>query len=350
MEVDGGMVAMDINDERGFEGQGSRWAAGGRESTDMNSDPKDMHGAPVLSEPHVLVGQPPPPPTPGTSDVWGQGRAQLWRLPEGSCRKRVLQSGEGLHGPAPGSSCTVTLQVSHSSCNLDPSQIGCSLGQGSSLQIGEGGTPMSHLIDHALLSMKKSETSEVCVGGVRGVGGDVAFHVTLHDFTAATPSWRMTPAEKCAAARGHKDRGAQLFKDGNVYAAFAQFRTATRLLLSIAPFSFAEDDASDEAWQQLLCQCYLNLAACQMKSGHHRHVVANCTEALGIDPDSVKALYRRASANVSLGNHLVAHADLEKGLGKEPNNRVLAELLQTVNSQLAHSQSQMAQGLSKMFS
>ena len=346
MEVDGGMVAMDTNDEHGFDGRGETWTG---ESTDMNTDTKEMQGplpGPSVSEPLRQVGQQS---SPRTSDPSVQGVCQLWRLPEGVCRKRVLQRGEGLYGPAAGSRCTVTLQVSRSTCSLDLCYLGYSVGQGD-LQIGEGGTPVSCLIDQALLHMKRGETSEVCVSGLRCVSGDVALHVTLHDFTAATPPWRMTPLEKCTAAKSLKERGAQLFKDGNVYAAFAQFRSATRLLLSVLPFSFADSDSSEKAHKQLLCQCYLNLAACQMKSGHHQHVITNCTKALGIDPHNVKALYRRASANVTLGNHLLAQEDLEKGVRQEPNNRVLAELLQTVSAHLAHSQSQMAQGLGKMFS
>ena len=343
MEVDGGMVAMDTNDEHGFEEQGETWTG---ESTDMNPDTKEMQDLPVLSEPLTQIG---PQSSHQTSDVPVQGTCQLWHLPEGSCQKRVLQRGEGLYGPVEGSSCTVTIQVSRSMCNLDLSQIGYSVGHGN-LQIGEGDMPISRLIDQALLSMKRGETSEVCVSRLRCVSGEVAFHITLHDFTAATPPWRMTPLEKCTTAKSLKARGAQLFKDGNIYAAFAQFRTAIRLLLSILPFSFADNDSSEKSYQQLLCQCYLNLAACQMKSGHHQHVITNCTEALNIDPCNVKALYRRASANINLWNYLPAQLDLEKGLRQESSNRVLAELLQTVNTQVAHSQSEMARGLSKMFS
>ncbi|KAK7094845.1 FK506-binding protein-like [Littorina saxatilis] len=333
MDVDAGMVSMDTNDEDdGIDDQiGSSMA----DSTDMDADAKDFQDFHAVPQP------------PGPTSEHASGK--VWNLPEGSCRKKVLQRGEGLYGPVIGSCCTVTIQVTRPVGDLDLSWIGYPVGQGS-FQVGEATTPVAYLLDQALTSMKKSEIAEVCVSGLKTVSGELLLQVTLHTFTPATPPWRMTPLEKCTSAKACKERGAQLFKEGNIYAAFAQFRSATRLLLSVLPLTFEDDETMEASHQQLLCQCYLNLAACQMKTGHNQEVATNCTKALYIDPTNVKALYRRASASVSMGNYLLAQGDLEKGLRKEPNNRALAELLQTVNVQVSQSQAQLVQGLSKMFS
>ncbi|KAL8598142.1 hypothetical protein ACOMHN_043213 [Nucella lapillus] len=333
MEIDAETSAMDTNDEGSTSGQGC-WKDS--EPSDMNAD-LDL---PIMSGLCGMVG----------TETSPEIHSRLWQLPEGTCHKRTVRKGEGMMGPVCGACCTVTLHmISGSCCDVDESQLGYPPGD-SRIQIGEGGTPLSCLIDSALMFMKKGELAEVCVSGLKQSEGEFVFHITLHDFTSATPPWRLTPAEKRSSAAAHKEKGARLFKEGNIYAAFAQFRSATRLLLSILPLKFEEDEEAGKCHQQLLCQCYLNLAACQMKSGHHNHVVTNCTQVLRIDPTNVKALYRRASANVSLGNYLLAQEDLEAGLGKEPHNRALLDLVHSVNSKLAASQSQMAQGLSKMFS
>ncbi|XP_076436351.1 FK506-binding protein-like [Babylonia areolata] len=335
MEIDGETSAMDTCDG-GTTSSQDAWKGEDPASSDMMNTEHKMTNLPVHPEPCGTV----------SSETPQDAHSKVWRLPEGVCEKRVVQKGEGLCGPVWGASCTVTIQCAS---DLDLSHLGYSAGQ-STVQLGEGVTPMSCLIDAALMSMKKGETAEVCVSGLKNLEGQFVFHITLHHFTSATPSWRLTPAEKCASAAAHKEKGAKLFKEGNVFAAFSQFRIAVRILLSILPYYFEDDESAAKSHQQLLCQCYLNLAACQMKSGHHGHVITNCTQALNLDPSNVKAMFRRASANVSLGNYLLAQEDLEMGLKKEPNNRALLDLMHTVNSKLAVSESQMAQGLSKMFS
>ena len=335
MEVDAEMVTMDTNEEDNedmTEGEGTL-------ITQSDHHKEDEEELPVVPEPLGMVSQP------QDSEVL----EQCWRLPEGTCKKRVQVKGQGLRGPSAGSTCVVTLHMTED-IDLDLSLLGYPLGQ-CSIELGEGATPVSCLVDCALMSMKRGEMAEVCLHGLRSVDREISFQITLHDFTPATPQWRLTPTEKCASAAKHKEKGAQHFKDGNVYAAFAQFRTAVRLLLSVLPHSFLDDEATEKSYQQLLCQCYLNLAACQMKTGHHRHVITNCTHALKTDPSNVKALYRRASANASLENYSQAKEDLKLGLRVEPNNRALQDLMRTVSVKGAQSPSAESGlvGLSKMF-
>lgn len=275
-----------------------------------------------------------------TAPVEDDGVWQTWRLPEGVCWKRVLQQGEGLYGPGMRSECKLTVQGLP---EFDP---------GLTVTLGEVASPLHRLLYEAVGRMKRTEVAEVYISGLRDTPGEFVFCVTLHDFVPAMPSWQMTPIEKCTAAKVHKEKGAQYFKAGNVYAAFAQFSAATKLLLSIRPFTFTDhgDEETDQAYQQLLCLCRLNLAACQIKMGHHQHVVTNCTHALEFDPTNVKALYRRAQAYASLGSYWLAQEDLQAGLRKEPTNRAIAELLQTVTQRASDTQSDLTSGMKKMFS
>lgn len=264
------------------------------------------------------------------------------------CEKRLLQKGQGLSSPVPGASCKISLQIAGGTCECDAQSLGYPSGE-SSVQIGEGDTRLSSIIDIALLRMKRGEISELKIYRELGCEEYTLLHITLLDFSSATSYWRMTPTEKYATAVRHKERGTFLFREGHIEPAFARFSMATRLLLSAQPRYFSKDEDGEKSCQQLLCQCYLNLAACQMKTGCHNHVVTNCSHALELEPSNVKARYRRASALISLGDYSLAKEDLEKGLLQEPCNRVLNDLLQTVSAKLSQSNAYLAKGLSKMF-
>ncbi len=44
---------------------------------------------------------------------------------------------------------------------------------------------------------------------------------------------------------------------------------------------------------QVKLPVHLNMAACQIQLGDYNTAVYNCTEALTLDPENPKALYRR---------------------------------------------------------
>lgn len=95
----------------------------------------------------------------------------------------------------------------------------------------------------------------------------------------------------------------------------------------------------------LLLACYLNAAACHLKSTMSlREAVMTCDEALKLDPSNVKARYRRAQARLqdpSCSRELqaVAIADLRAAAKTEPGNvavrKLLAEQLEIQKKQKA---------------
>ncbi|EKX51953.1 hypothetical protein GUITHDRAFT_49725, partial [Guillardia theta CCMP2712] len=80
--------------------------------------------------------------------------------------------------------------------------------------------------------------------------------------------------------------------------------------------------------------CYLNIAACAMKQNNWQNCVRACDAALELDPQSVKAFYRRALARItpaSSGAHEqdLALQDLEQAYEIDPTNvKVKAKLLE----------------------
>ncbi|RUS87215.1 hypothetical protein EGW08_005055 [Elysia chlorotica] len=163
--------------------------------------------------------------------------------------------------------------------------------------------------------------------------------ITLHNFSQTPPSWKLTSEEKYNLAQSYKAQGTELFKSGKTEAAFNRYSRAVKYLICIHELStVSETGVSDLAiegavslkeMRALQCVCYLNLAACQAKVSNHPGVIGNCTAALALDSSSVKALYRRAVANIAQGEKEKAMTDLKRAQKLEPRNSAISSLLQT---------------------
>ena len=75
---------------------------------------------------------------------------------------------------------------------------------------------------------------------------------------------------------------------------------------------------------------YLNISACQLKSERFEYAAKNCTKALEIDPENVKALYRRSIAFTELNELENAKKDIEMGLKIDSDNIALKNHLQQI--------------------
>ena len=266
---------------------------------------------------------------------------------EGCCQKRTIQPGSGLYGPVLASVCSVTIRTQKT---IDVSLVGYCFDKTVSWQIGDEMTPISRLLEQALMSMKTGEIAEVVISCKKPKIECLKFELTLQDFSASCPPWLLSFPELYSTALRHKETGVMLYQNGDIYRAFAQFRTSARLLMSIIPSRINADESMLVSYNRLLCQCHLNLSACQMKTGLYKHVLTNCSHALNIDPESVKALYRRALAYHRCGDYLEAENDVRAALILEPKSKVLRDLFASIKENAVRSQAKLAAGLSKVFS
>ncbi|GIL72185.1 hypothetical protein Vretimale_335 [Volvox reticuliferus] len=65
---------------------------------------------------------------------------------------------------------------------------------------------------------------------------------------------------------------------------------------------------------------HLNMAAAQLKTGDYNTAIYNCGQVLNIDPQNVKALFRRGRARHALGRTEEARQDLEAALKLSPTD------------------------------
>lgn len=92
-----------------------------------------------------------------------------------------------------------------------------------------------------------------------------------------------------------------------------------------------------------------NRAACYLKLKQFNSAMDDCTQALQIDPDDVKALYRRALAYEASGNLTEAFTDLKYLLSVDPRNKEATELARklTITMKKQHEILQSTDGMIK---
>ncbi|CAJ1363316.1 unnamed protein product [Effrenium voratum] len=175
------------------------------------------------------------------------------------------------------------------------------------------------------------------------------FHGEKEDFKA----WRQLPFdEKKVICERLKEEGNDLFKKGSWMDAVEKYEEAATLIhycYSTDPgwrknnrgidddvLVLVDDTGSTEEegkWQRKhRALCALNLAACKQKLDKLDEAIAACDAALELDPDNVKALYRRAESRIrpvkaTAYDHDLAIKDLAKANRLDPSNQTIERLL-----------------------
>jgi tetratricopeptide (TPR) repeat protein len=209
----------------------------------------------------------------------------------------------------------------------------------------------------------------------------------LVSFERAADIHSLSPSEKIVRALKLKDIGTAAFRSLDIQAAFYKFSRSLKYLACAAydhsllsgnaktesvavavsdcrvpehasptevpmkakPPEVAVTSFTSEDHDRLACQCWLNLAACQLRCENFEMAKANCSRALDIDPHNVKGLYRRAQCSAKLNDECDAITDLEHALAIEPTNREVNKLLKTAREAVRRSDEKLARAMSKMF-
>ncbi|CAE7477477.1 FKBP70 [Symbiodinium natans] len=175
------------------------------------------------------------------------------------------------------------------------------------------------------------------------------FHGEKEDFKA----WRQLPFdEKKVISERLKEEGNDLFKKGSWMDAVEKYEEAASLvhyywstdanwrknnrgidddvLKLVDDLGGTEEDARWQRKHRALCA--LNLAACKQKLDKFDEAIIACDVTLELDPDNVKALYRRAESRIrptkaTAYDHDIAIKDLAKANALDPSNQTVERLL-----------------------
>jgi len=147
----------------------------------------------------------------------------------------------------------------------------------------------------------------------------------------------------------NKEEGTELFKGGNYRPAAARYNKA---LTHAAKFHDLSPEQTAEV-EALKLSLHLNLAMCWLKitdaETHLDQAIRSCTDALKIDPRSVKALYRRATALEQKKDYDGAKADLKLAAEIDPADISVPKLIARVDAQIKRQLDKEKKMYGKMF-
>ena len=138
--------------------------------------------------------------------------------------------------------------------------------------------------------------------------------------------------------------GNEHFKAGRCDEAVLEYQKAVDKLTSapakkaLAEFFKASPDSPDTA-TPLLASLHGNTAACHVKASQWESAIRAASEALKLEPDNLKARFRRGVACSHVGQHAEAKADLTAVARADPTNREARRLLEGVNTALKQQRS-----------
>lgn len=151
-----------------------------------------------------------------------------------------------------------------------------------------------------------------------------------HDHRAEREVYELPIEQKLQRMERCHARGNALFVEGQFYRAATQYKSA----LVVYEYAFPDDDATWARLDRLRLVCNLNSAACNLKVGLLDEALSNCHQVLAVEPDNVKALFRRAQVQRRRHNYDQARADLVEALRQRPHDFQLREELLLLRQQV----------------
>jgi len=154
-------------------------------------------------------------------------------------------------------------------------------------------------------------------------------------------------SEFISASEKRKQQGNQAIKEDDYDGAIIRYRQAlSNFPLIREPFTPEEENEV----KQIKLACYLNLALCYLKSpGKETKVIQNCDEALTLEPNNVKALFRRGSAYLANKEYEKAKKDFKAALQSDPNNKAAQRQLAIAEKRIQEQAQKEKNMCAKMF-
>jgi len=124
----------------------------------------------------------------------------------------------------------------------------------------------------------------------------------------------------------YKAEGTELMQEGFLLQASRIYDHSFWIYVAVikAAKGFNHNPRECDALVTALCN---NKALCSLKRKQWQAAINACGGVFHFEPDNIKALYRRAQANIELGNHDEAEADLQRATKLAPDEQGVTRLL-----------------------
>ncbi|KAL3684851.1 hypothetical protein R1sor_002873 [Riccia sorocarpa] len=271
--------------------------------------------------------------------------------------KKILKAGEGYEKPNDGSKVKIRYEA-----KLEDGTVFERKGHGDE-ETFEFVTDEEQVIiglDKAVTTMKKGERSVITISSEYGFGdaevkrelavvppkSTLIYDVEMVSFDKEKESWDMESEEKIEAAIRLKEDGNALFKVQKYTRAAKKYEKAAKLIEYDSGF----DDEQKKKTKVLKVTCNLNDSACKLKLKDYKEAIKLSTKVLEIEPQNVKALYRRAQGYIETFDLDLAEYDIKKALEIDPNNREIRQEFKLLKQRQVEQNKKEAKMYGNMFS
>ncbi|KAL6079645.1 DDB1- and CUL4-associated factor 8 [Balamuthia mandrillaris] len=175
-----------------------------------------------------------------------------------------------------------------------------------------------------LLGLLRNRRERRDSGGEEGEGGSEDASTTMTETGGEDAELEEADMELIAMANEMRTNGNTYFNQGEYEASLEEYERAISHLSSFEASSSRVQRKKDKC--KFLCM--LNKTACLLKLEQWDRVIHDCTELLQSQPNSIKALFRRAKAYIAKGEWDKALPDLEQAHRIMPRNTEVNNLLE----------------------
>jgi len=138
--------------------------------------------------------------------------------------------------------------------------------------------------------------------------------------------------KKIELAETYKESGKACFGKRDIEGAFRNFVNSVKMLILINPKTASENSKMRK--KSLLPILQNNAASCHILKGNWEYAIDLCDCVLSVEPENVKALYRRGTAFMEIQEYEKSASDLYAAQAVEPTNAAVKLQLETLNSKL----------------
>jgi tetratricopeptide (TPR) repeat protein len=130
-----------------------------------------------------------------------------------------------------------------------------------------------------------------------------------------------------------KEKGNIAFKELDYAQASLFYSQAVEILENLVTETLATTSMTDDQkklhdeCREVLCVIYSNRAACALKLGDHQLALTDANACLVLDPENIKANFRKGLALHALGRYREACPVLGLALQREPKNQQIKSAL-----------------------
>lgn len=127
-------------------------------------------------------------------------------------------------------------------------------------------------------------------------------------------TWQMSDNEKLSALPECREKGNKCFKDGEYEKAVNHYAKGLSILESLSIKVAPKDRVEMTKLDELRVPFLLNLAQVKLSQGEYYECICLSDQVLKVDPNNIKAMFRRAKAHAAVWNFMDARGDLNRCL------------------------------------